>query len=110
MLGVRLEPQIVALAHPSHATTAAAALVAPHARAMAQNDSSKRAASMLTIAQHKFKQALKKEDIDARLPPVAVELSSQSLSDLSAVLKQDTPANVQVSDYKAIDHLVRGAD
>jgi hypothetical protein len=77
---------------------------------MAQNESSKRAASMLTIAQHKFKQALKKEDHENRLPPVAVELSAQFLSDLVAVLEQNTPANVQVSDYKAIDHISRGAD
>lgn len=107
---LHIEPQVVAFSHPSINDTAAAALTQPHTRAMAQNDSSKRAASMLTIAQHKFKQALKKEDIDVRLPPVAVELSSQFLSDLQAVLKQDTSANVQVSDYKAIDHLVRGAD
>jgi hypothetical protein len=67
---------------------------------MAQNDSSKRAASMLTIAQHKFKQALKKEDNDARLPSVAVELSAHFTSDLDAVLKQTSPVNVQVSDYQ----------
>lgn len=109
--GLHIKPQIVAFSHPSTNTTAAAAALAqPRALFMAQNDSSKRAASMLTIAQHKFKQALKKEDIDVRLPPVAVELSSQFLSDLQAALKQDTPANVQVSDYKAIDHLARGAD
>jgi hypothetical protein len=77
---------------------------------MAQNESSKRAASVLIIAQHKFKQALKKEDTDARSPPVSVELSAQFLSDLDAVLKQNTSVNVQVSDYKAIDHLSLGAD
>lgn len=54
---------------------------------------------MLTIAQHKLKQALKREDNDARLPSVAVELSAQFISDLDAVLKQNTPVNVQVSDY-----------
>lgn len=78
---------------------------------MAQNEASKRAASMLTIAQHKFKQALKKEDIhESRLPPVAVELSAQFLSDLDAALKQNTSVNVQVSDYKAIDHFCLGTD
>jgi hypothetical protein len=77
---------------------------------MAQTESSKRAASMLTIAQHKFKQALKKEDHENRLPPVAVELSAQFLSDLVAVHEQNTPANVQVSNYKAIDHVFQGAD
>ncbi|EAT81610.2 hypothetical protein SNOG_11111 [Parastagonospora nodorum SN15] len=57
--------------------------------AMAQNDAAKRAASMLTIAQLKFKQALKKDDSsESRLPPVAIELSAQFLSDLDAVLKQ----------------------
>ncbi|KAH7079501.1 hypothetical protein FB567DRAFT_449438, partial [Paraphoma chrysanthemicola] len=57
---------------------------------MAQNEISKRAASVLTIAQHKFKQALKKEDLEARLPPVSVELSSQFIADVDAVLKQNT--------------------
>ena len=79
--------------------------------AMAQNDAAKRAASMLTIAQLKFKQALKKDDSsESRLPPVAIELSAQFLSDLDAVLKQSTPANVQVSDYTAIDHFASGTD
>jgi hypothetical protein len=75
---------------------------------MAQNDSSKRAASILTIAQHKFKQALKKEDNDARLPPVAIELSAQLINDIDAVLKQNTPVNVQVSDYHIFDQLLPG--
>jgi electron transfer flavoprotein alpha subunit len=78
--------------------------------AMSKSDNSKRAASMLTIAQHKFKQALKKEDNQYHTPPVAIELSAQFLSDLDAVLKQNTPANVQVSDYKAIVHESVGAD
>jgi hypothetical protein len=77
---------------------------------MAQNEISKRAASVLTIAQHKFKQALKKEDIGARLPPVSVELSAQFIRDVDAVLRQNTSLNVQVSDYQAIDHLSSGAD
>jgi hypothetical protein len=77
---------------------------------MAQNDSAKRAASRLTIAQHKFKQALKKEDNENRLPPVDVALSAQFLADIVAVVEQNTPENVQVSDYKAIDHLCPGAD
>jgi hypothetical protein len=77
---------------------------------MGQNENSKRAASVLIIAQHKFKQALKKEDTEARSPPISVELSAQFLSDLDAVLKQNTPVNVQVSDYKANDHLSIGAD
>ncbi|KAF2025509.1 hypothetical protein EK21DRAFT_76254, partial [Setomelanomma holmii] len=57
---------------------------------MAQNETSKRAASVLAIAQHKFKQNLKREDNEARLPPVSVELSSQFLSDIDAVLRQNT--------------------
>jgi hypothetical protein len=73
------------------------------AAAMAQNESSKRAASMLTIAQHKFKQALKKEDTESRLPPVAVELSAQFLSDLNAAIRQNTPLNIQVSNDETID-------
>ena len=77
---------------------------------MAHNDSSKRVASMLAIAQHKLKQALKKEDSDARLPSVAVELSAQFINDLDAVLKQNTPVNVQVSDYQTFDRLSPGAD
>ncbi|KAH3950695.1 hypothetical protein HBI24_116570 [Parastagonospora nodorum] len=74
--------------------------------AMAQNDAAKRAASMLTIAQLKFKQALKKDDSsESRLPPVAIELSAQFLSDLDAVLKQSTPANVQKCTAWIVKHV-----
>lgn len=64
---------------------------------MAQDESSKRAATVLAIAQHKLKQGLKKEDHEARLPFISLELSSQYISDIDAVLQQNTPANVQVS-------------
>ena len=77
---------------------------------MAQNDDAKRAITVLTIAQLRFKQALKKEDPEARLPQVAVEISTQFLSDIDAVLRQNTHVNIQVSNYEAIDHLSRGAD
>jgi hypothetical protein len=77
---------------------------------MAQDDEAKRATTILTIAQIKFKQALKKEEAEARLPPVSVEISSQFCSDIDAVLKQNTRVNVQVSNYEAIDHMYLGAD
>ena len=69
---------------------------------MAQDDETKRATTVLTIAQLKFKQALKKEDPEARLPPVSVDASSQLFSGLDAVLKQNTRVNVQVSDYESV--------
>jgi hypothetical protein len=77
---------------------------------MAQNVEAKRATTVLTIAQLKFKQALKKEEQEARLPPVSVDASSQFFSDLDAVLKQNTRVNVQVSENKAIDHVYSGTD
>jgi hypothetical protein len=77
---------------------------------MAHDDEAKRATTVLTIAQLKFKQALKKEDFEARLPPVSVEISSQFFSDIDAVLKQNTRVNVQVSNYEANDHTYLGAD
>jgi len=78
---------------------------------MAQNDAVKRAETGMTIAKFKFKQALKKDDSsESRLPPVAIELSAQFLSDLDAVSKQSTPANVQVSEHTTIDHFSPGTD
>jgi hypothetical protein len=65
---------------------------------MAQSDDAKRATTVITIAQLKFKQGLKKEEPDARLPPVPVESCSQFFSVLDAVLAQNTPVNIQVSD------------
>lgn len=77
---------------------------------MAPNDDAKRATTVLTIAQLKFKQAMKKSDPEDRLPPLSVEVSSQLLSDIDAVLNQNTRVNVQVSYYEAIDHMYPGAD
>lgn len=73
--------------------------------AMAQNDEAKRANTVKTIAQLKFKQALKKEDHEARLPPVPVEACSQFFGSVDAALNQNTRVNVQVSEYHAIDHM-----
>ena len=70
----------------------------------------KRAKTALAIAQLKFKQVLKKEEQEAVLPPVSGEASSHFFSDLDAVLQQNTLTNVQVSDYKTIDHMFLGAD
>jgi hypothetical protein len=78
--------------------------------AMAQTDDAKRATTILTIAQLRIKQALKKEDHDARLLPVSVDVSSQFFSHLDAVLKQNTPVNIQVSDYIAITRRRSWAD
>lgn len=77
---------------------------------MAQTDDAKRATTAVTIAQVRFKQALRKEEQDSRLPGVSVEDSSQFLSDIDAVLEQNSPANVQVSDNNTIDHETLGAD
>lgn len=77
---------------------------------MAQNDEAKRATTVLTIAQLKFKQALKKEEHEARMPSVSVEASSQFFSALNAVLQQNTSVNVQVSDIQATGHTYMGAD
>lgn len=76
---------------------------------MAPNDDVKRATSVLTIAQIKFKQAMKKTDTEDRLP-IPVEVSSQLFSNIDAVLKQNTRVNIQVSNYKAIDRMSLGAD
>lgn len=65
---------------------------------MAQSDDVKRATTVITIAQLKFKQGVKKEEPEARLPPVPVETSSQLLNAIDAVLAQNTPVNIQVSD------------
>jgi hypothetical protein len=77
---------------------------------MATNDDVKRATSVLTIAQIKFKQAMKRTDTEDRLPPISVEVSSQLFSNIDAVLKQNTRVNIQVSNYKAIDRMSPGAD
>jgi len=77
---------------------------------MAQNDEARRASTVKTIAQLKFKQALKKEDPEARLPPVTFEACSHFFSDVDAALKQNTRVNVQVSEYHAIAHMSLGAD
>jgi hypothetical protein len=77
---------------------------------MAPNDDVKRATSVLTIAQIKFKQALKKTDNEDRLPPISVEVSSQLFTNVDAVLKQNTRVNIQVSNYKTIDRMSLGAD
>ncbi len=77
---------------------------------MAVDNEAKRATTVLTIAQLKFKQALKKDDHEARLAPVSVEASSHFFQCLDALLRQNTPSNVQVPDYTAIDHMSLGAD
>ncbi|KAA8618025.1 hypothetical protein A1F94_013079 [Pyrenophora tritici-repentis] len=72
------------------------------------NDVEKRALSMLTISQIKFREAMKKEDTEARLPPISVEVSSQLFSCIGAVLQQNTRVNVQVSNFEIIDHMDPG--
>lgn len=65
---------------------------------MARSDDAKRATTVITIAQLKFKQGLKKEEPEARLPAVTVETCLGFFSALDAVLAQNTPVNIQVSD------------
>jgi hypothetical protein len=97
---------------PSSPHPQSAVLVRPllDVATMAQTDEAKRARAVLTIAQHRFKQALKKEDPEARLPSLAVEISTQFCNDIDAVLRQNTRVNIQVSNYEANDHLSLGAD
>lgn len=65
---------------------------------MAQSDDAKRATTAITIAQLKFKQGLKKQEPEAGLQPVSAEICSQLFSAINAVLAQNTPVNIQVSD------------
>lgn len=65
---------------------------------MAPNDDAKRANTFITIAQLKFKQSLRKEEPEAGLPPIPVDTSSQLFSAVDAVLAQNTPVNIQVSE------------
>ena len=65
---------------------------------MAPNDDAKRANTVVTIAQLRFKQNLKKEDPGAGLAPVPVETSAQLFNAVDAVLAQNTPVNIQVSE------------
>lgn len=72
---------------------------------MASGDQFKRAETTLRIAQLKLKQSLKKEE-DVRstiLPAVSLESSAQFCDHLDAVLQQNTPSNVQVSNLSGTD-------
>ncbi|KAF3009458.1 hypothetical protein E8E13_001943 [Curvularia kusanoi] len=72
---------------------------------MAQTDSAKRATTAITIAQLKFKQGLKKEEPEARLPPVPVETCSQLFGAIDAVLAQNTPVNIQKCTEWIVKHI-----
>ncbi|EMD67257.1 hypothetical protein COCSADRAFT_63073, partial [Bipolaris sorokiniana ND90Pr] len=72
---------------------------------MAPSDDAKRATTILTIAQLKFKQAIKKTDNEDRLPPVSVEVSSQLFSGINAVLQQNTRVNVQKCTEWIVKHI-----
>ncbi|KAL6706235.1 hypothetical protein ACN47E_005970 [Coniothyrium glycines] len=72
---------------------------------MTQNDEAKRATTFLAIAQVKFRQALKKEDQEERLPSVSADASSQFFADLDAVLKQNTRVNVQKCTEWIVRHI-----
>ena len=76
---------------------------------MAPNDDAKRK-SGLTIAQVKFKQAMKDPDAEDCSAPIAVEISSQLFNHVDAVLQQNSPINIQVSSYKTVNHISPGAD
>lgn len=71
---------------------------APFSPKMAQIDDTKRANTFITIAQLKFKQNLKKEEPEARLPLVSADTCSQFFSAVDTVLAQNAPVNIQVSD------------
>ncbi|KAF2626567.1 hypothetical protein BU25DRAFT_449154 [Macroventuria anomochaeta] len=72
---------------------------------MAQNDDAKRATTVITIAQLKFRQSLKKEEPETRLPPVSVEACSQLFSAIDAVLAQNTPMNIQKCTEWIVKHI-----
>ncbi|KAL1799313.1 hypothetical protein ACET3X_003350 [Alternaria dauci] len=72
---------------------------------MASNDDVKRATSVLTIAQIKFKQAMKKTDTEDRLPPIPVEVSAQLFSNIDAVLQQNTRVNIQKCTEWIVKHV-----
>ncbi|KAF9691394.1 hypothetical protein EKO04_010667 [Ascochyta lentis] len=72
---------------------------------MAQNDDAKRATTVITIAQLKLKQGLKKEDPEARLPPVSVEACTQFFSAIDAVLAQNTAVNIQKCTEWIVKHI-----
>ncbi|KAF3034483.1 hypothetical protein E8E12_002590 [Didymella heteroderae] len=72
---------------------------------MAQNDDAKRANTVITIAQLKFKQNLKKEEPEARLPPVPVDACSQLFRALDAVLAQNTSVNIQKCTEWIVQHI-----
>ncbi|KAJ4988588.1 hypothetical protein SVAN01_05879 [Stagonosporopsis vannaccii] len=72
---------------------------------MAQADDAKRTSTAITIAQLKFKQGVKKEDLEARLPPVPVESCSNFFSALDAVLAQNTPVNIQTCTEWIVKHI-----
>ncbi|KAJ4352912.1 hypothetical protein N0V95_003822 [Ascochyta clinopodiicola] len=61
---------------------------------MAQNDEVKRATTVITIAQLKLKQGLKKEDSEARLPPVSVEACSQFFK---WIVKHIAPSRIRIA-------------
>ncbi|KAJ4401049.1 hypothetical protein N0V91_008189 [Didymella pomorum] len=72
---------------------------------MAQNDDAKRANTAITIAQLKFKQNLKKEEPETRLPPIPVDTCSQFFSAIDAVLAQNTPVNIQKCTEWIVKHI-----
>ncbi|KAI4646764.1 hypothetical protein J4E93_004987 [Alternaria ventricosa] len=71
---------------------------------MAPNDDAKRK-SGLTIAQVKFKQAMKDSDAEDRSAPIAVEISSQLFNHIDAVLQQNSPINIQKCTEWIVKHV-----
>ncbi|KAH6882896.1 hypothetical protein BKA58DRAFT_329969 [Alternaria rosae] len=71
---------------------------------MAPNDDAKRK-SGLTIAQVKFKQAMKDSDAEDRSAPIAVEISSQLFNHVDAVLQQNSPINIQKCTEWIVKHV-----
>ncbi|KAJ8113503.1 hypothetical protein OPT61_g4378 [Boeremia exigua] len=72
---------------------------------MAQNDDAKRATTVITIAQLKFKQGVKKEEPEAGLSAVPVESCSHLFSAVDAVLAQNTPVNIQTCTEWIVKHI-----
>ncbi|CAO2647259.1 Nn.00g081810.m01.CDS01 [Neocucurbitaria sp. VM-36] len=72
---------------------------------MARSDEAKRATTVLTIAQLKFKQAVKKEQHEAHLQPVSIEGSTHFFSLVDAVLTRNTSMHIQKCTEWAVKHI-----
>jgi hypothetical protein len=103
-----IEPHGDRVLAPASPTSSIAILNRQAARraTMAQNDEARRA--ILIDAQQEFKDALnalKKEDLEARMPVNSTLL----FKNIDAVLEQNTHVNIQVSNHETNNHMYLGS-